>query len=254
MVNYFKSLKKIFLYTPWCEQGLSYDAKVIEGICLNNKIKPCITFRTKRKIQWECDFIPIRKIHTLIQKDDIFFCFERYPHKYLNKIIEKTENLYLMINYEYYSPEENNYHKLFKKIFCKSMIAFVGCKNDGLTNLKYLPWILWNFPITEPTLIGENIKVVFNGGTGGLQDRRNFAAIVDLINNYSDSDVEFILKFTTNIRRWTKKIININLDVFEKDKRINLICSDLNRSQYQNFLIGNDINLAPSKFEGFGLT
>ena len=28
-------MRNIFLYTPWCEQGLSYDAKVIEKICLN---------------------------------------------------------------------------------------------------------------------------------------------------------------------------------------------------------------------------
>ena len=29
-------MKNIYLYTPWCEQGLSYDAKVIEEICSNN--------------------------------------------------------------------------------------------------------------------------------------------------------------------------------------------------------------------------
>ena len=247
-------MKNIYLYTPWCEQGLSYDAKVIEEICSNNNIRPFITYRTKRKIQWACDFIPLRKIHTLINKDDIFFCFERFPNKYLSRILEKTEHSYLMLNYEYYTSDDNDYHMLFNKIFCKSKIAFEGCKEDGLNNLKYLPWILWNFPIAQPSPLGENIKVIFNGGTGGFQDRRNFASIIDLLKNYSDDDVEFILKFTSDIRRWTKKIINKNLDFIKCDKRTQLICSDLNRSQYQSFLIGNDINLAPSKFEGFGLT
>ena len=247
-------MKSIFLYTPWCEQGLSYDAKVIEEICINNNIRPFITYRTKRKIKWDCDFIPLRKIHTLINKDDIFFCFERLPHKYLSRILGKIEHSYLMLNYEYYTPNDNNLHKLFNKIFCKSLIAFEGCKEDGLNNLKYLPWILWNFPIAQPTRLEKNIKVIFNGGTGGFQDRRNFASIVDLLKDYSDDDVEFILKFTSDIRRWTKRILNKNLDFIKCDKRIQLICSDLNRSQYQSLLIGKDINLAPSKFEGFGLT
>ena len=247
-------MKNIYLYTPWCEQGLSYDAKVIEEICSNNNIHPFITYRTKRKIQWACDFIPLRKIHTLITKDDIFFCFERFPNKYLSRILEKTEHSYFMLNYEYYTSDDNNYHMLFNKIFCKSKIAFEGCKEDGLNNLKYLPWILWNFPVAQPSPLGENIKVIFNGGTGGFQDRRNFASIINLLKDYSDDDVEFILKFTSDIRRWTKKIINKNLDFIKCDKRTQLICSDLNRAQYQSFLIGNDINLAPSKFEGFGLT
>ena len=54
-------MKNIYLYTPWCEQGLSYDAKVIEEISLKNKIKPFITYKNKRKIQWDCEFIPIKK-------------------------------------------------------------------------------------------------------------------------------------------------------------------------------------------------
>ena len=124
-------MKNIVLYTPWCEQGLSYDAKVIEEICIENNIRPFITYRTKRKISWNCDFIPLSKVPKLIQKDDIFFCFERFPEKYLNKITEKTSNVYLMLNYEYYSTDDNEYHKLFNKIFCKSKIALEGCEEDG---------------------------------------------------------------------------------------------------------------------------
>ena len=65
-------MRNIFLYTPWCEQGLSYDAKIIEEICLKNNIKPYITYRNKRKIKWDCDFIPIRKIHNII-KSSIYY-------------------------------------------------------------------------------------------------------------------------------------------------------------------------------------
>ena len=118
-------MKNIYLYTPWCEQGLSYDAKVIEEICSNNNIRPFITYRTKRKIQWACDFIPLRKIHTLINKDDIFFCFERFPNKYLSRILEKTEHSYLMLNYEYYTSDDNDYHMLFNKIFFRFIFRFI---------------------------------------------------------------------------------------------------------------------------------
>ena len=31
-------MRNIFLYTPWCEQGLSYDAKVIEKILRNSAV------------------------------------------------------------------------------------------------------------------------------------------------------------------------------------------------------------------------
>ena len=41
--------RKIFLYTPWCEQGLSYDAKAIEKIALENSLEPIITYQKKRK-------------------------------------------------------------------------------------------------------------------------------------------------------------------------------------------------------------
>ena len=41
---------RIFLYTPWCEQGLSYDAKAIEKIAIENNLEPIITFNKKRKI------------------------------------------------------------------------------------------------------------------------------------------------------------------------------------------------------------
>ena len=105
-------MKNIYLYTPWCEQGLSYDAKVIEEISLKNKIKPFITYKNKRKIQWDCEFIPIKKIHKIINSNDIFFCFERFPKKHLKKILNKTNHSYLMINYEYYLVEENNLLKL----------------------------------------------------------------------------------------------------------------------------------------------
>ena len=45
----------IYLYTPWREQGLSYDAKVIENIALECGLMPVITYRTKRKIEWNCE-------------------------------------------------------------------------------------------------------------------------------------------------------------------------------------------------------
>ena len=247
-------MRKVFLYTPWCEQGLSYDAKVIENICLKNKITPFITYRNKRKIKWDCNFIPVRKIHKLINPNDIFFCFERFPKRHLKKILNKTNHSYLMINYEYYLVEENNYHKLFTKIFCKSKIAFQGCKKDGLQNSIYLPWILWNFPISQPIKCNKIVNVLFNGGTGGLNDRRNFESIIYLIKNYSNNDVNFTLKFTSKIRRWTKKILKKNMNLIKSDDRIILICENYDRSQYQQLLNNNDINLAPSKFEGFGLT
>jgi len=247
-------MRNIYLYTPWCEQGLSYDARVIEKICLDNNIKPLITYRNKRKIKWECEFISIRKIHKIINSDDIFFCFERFPKKYIKKILTQTNNSYLMLNYEYYLTEENNYHQLFKKVFCKSKIALYGCKKDGLQNLIYLPWILWDFPILKPKKCNKKINVLFNGGTGGLRDRRNFESVIYLIKNYTDDDVVFTLKFTSKIRRWTKKILKKNMNLIKSDSRIILISENYDRKQYQELLNKNDINLAPSKFEGFGLT
>ena len=70
--------RKIFLYTPWCEQGLSYDAKAIEKIALENSLEPIITYQKKRKIIWDCTFIPTNKLIDHIAEDDIFFCFERF--------------------------------------------------------------------------------------------------------------------------------------------------------------------------------
>ena len=66
----------IYLYTPWREQGLSYDAKVIENIALECELIPIITYRTKRKIEWDCDYIPIKKVAKKIKPEDIFFSFE----------------------------------------------------------------------------------------------------------------------------------------------------------------------------------
>ena len=76
-----------------------------------------------------------------------------------------------------------------------------------------MPWILDDFsicdyvPLSSPNLI----RVIFNGGTGGYKERRNLQSIIQLIRNYPDNDVQFTIKLTKKIQRWTKKIININL-------------------------------------------
>ena len=136
--------KKIYLYTPWCEQGLSYDAKVIEEIAIKNNYNPIITFDKKRKIKWPCKFVKTNKISSIINKEDVFFCFERIPHKYIKNISNFTQNIYLMINYEYYEKNLYEEYKLFKTVFCKSKEAHSNCINDGIKKALYMPWILWN--------------------------------------------------------------------------------------------------------------
>ena len=76
----------IYLYTPWREQGLSYDAKVIEKIAMQSGFKSIITYRTKRKIEWDCDYIPIKQVAKTLSSKDIFFSFEVFPEKYLHDI------------------------------------------------------------------------------------------------------------------------------------------------------------------------
>jgi len=244
----------IYLYTPWCEQGLSYDAKAIEQIAIQNNIQPIISFEKKRKIIWPCKFEKTKNIKNLIKKNDIFFCFERIPLNYIKQISNETENIYLMINYEYYDRDLIPYYKLFKKVFCKSKYAYERCKNDGLDNIIYMPWILWNFPIARVTNLNKKIKIIFNGGTGGYKDRRNLESIINLFKDYKNDDVELTIKLTDNLRRWTKKILNKNYSFIKNDDRITLIQQMMNRNEYIDFLKNFDINLCPSKFEGFGLT
>ena len=94
--------KYIYLYTPWREQGLSYDAKVIEHIALQHGFQSIITYRTKRKIEWNCDYIPIKKVAKEITSKDIFFSFEVLPKNNLHDISLKTQKLFHMVNYEFY--------------------------------------------------------------------------------------------------------------------------------------------------------
>ena len=244
----------IYLYTPWCEQGLSYDAKAIEQIAIQNNIKSIISFEKTRKIIWPCDFEKTKNIKNIIKKDDIFFCFERIPVKYIKQISDITKNIYLMINYEYYERDLITYYQLFKKVFCKSKHAFDQCKNDGLNNLVYMPWILWNFPISNVKNLNEKIQIIFNGGTGGYKDRRNLESIINLFKDYQGNDVELTIKLTDTLRRWTQKILNKNYSFIKNDDRITLIQQMMDRNEYINFLKNFDINLCPSKYEGFGLT
>ena len=245
---------KIFLYTPWCEQGLSYDAKVIEEIAIRNGLDVFITFNKKRKIQWPCKFLDINNIVDSINQGDYFFCFERIPEKQITSILEKTENIYLMINYEYYEKELVELYKKFKVVFCKSTYALNQCKIDGLNNIKYMPWILWDFPISEIKPISDKIKIVFNGGTGGYKDRRNLQSIINLFKDYTNDNVDLTIKLTNSLRRWTKRILYKNRNFVESDNRISLIQDTFDRSYYMKFLKSYDINLCPSKYEGFGLT
>ena len=246
--------KNIFLFTPWCEQGLSYDAKAIESIALKNNLNCIITYHKKRKIIWPCKFEPLKNIHKIISENDFFFCFERIPTNYIKKIAAITNNLHLMVNFEYYEKEHYEYYKLFKNIYCKSMFAFNFLKKDGLSNIVYMPWILWNFPISNVKNIGEKIKVVFNGGTGGYKDRRNLESVINLFKDYQNNDVEITIKLTKDLRRWTKKVLRKNLNFIKSDSRIHLIQETMTRDEYIVFLNSFDINLCPSKYEGFGLT
>ena len=249
-------MRNIYLFTPWREQGLSYDAKVIEQIAKDINIHVIITYYKKRKVVWDCEFTPINNIRNNIQKDDILFCFERFPENHLQSISEKCSNLYLMINYEYFEKSNLKYYKLFRKIFCKSMVAYKGCQSFGLKNIKYKPWILYDFPILSnaQNFVGDKVQVLFNGGTGGFKDRRNFGAVVELIKNYPDEDVHFTIKFIEHIRRWSKAILKRNWKYLKSNPRVTVIQKDMNREEYIQFLQGFDLNLAPSKYEGFGLT
>ena len=248
--------RKIILYTPWREQGLSYDAKAIYDFAIENGIQPFISYEKKRKVTWPCEFIPTRKISKHLNENDIFFCFEEFPLKHMNDIFEKTIKNYIMINYEYYNPELIDYYKLFKCVFVKSKTGSNGCKKDALHNIKYLQWIISDFDISEKKLINDTqkISVLFNGGTGGRFDRRNFEAVVQLINNYKDDDVEFTIKLNSKIKKWSNKILKHNLKILKKDPRVRIIRDTFDRKYYKNFIKSFDINLAPSKFEGYGLT
>ena len=246
--------RRIFLYTPWCEQGLSYDAKAIEKIAIENSLEPIITYNKKRKIKWDCTFVPINKLINNITENDIFFCFERFPLKIIKQIKEKAKAIYLMINYEYYESDYIQYYELFDVIYCKSKNAIEGCAKDGLKNHFYMPWILWNHPIKEVRPVDKKIKVLFNGGTGGYKDRRNLASIINLLKNYTDDDIEMTIKLTKKMRSWTKKIYKKNIKFLKSDLRVSLIQDNMNKNEYIDFLNNFDINLAPSKYEGFGLT
>jgi len=246
--------RKIFLYTPWNEQGLSYDAKAIEKIALENSLEPLITYPKKRKIIWDCTFMPMNKLLDNITKQDIFFCFERFPLKIIKEIKKRAKAIYLMINYEYYESDYKEYYELFDIIYCKSKVAIEGCFKDGLKNHFYMPWILWNHPIKDVKPLNDKIKVLFNGGTGGYKDRRNLQSVINLIKNYEDKDIEITIKLTKSLRSWTKKIYKKNIKFLKSDYRVSVIQDSMNKNEYINFLNNFDINLAPSKYEGFGLT
>ena len=218
----------IYLYTPWREQGLSYDAKVIENIALKCGLIPIITYRTKRKIEWDCDYVPIKKVAEKINSEDIFFSFEVFPNKYLSEISKRTSKLFHMVNYEYYDKKLLSYHQMYKEIFCKSLIGLQGCNMDGLNNIVYMPWILHNFPLYDyiPPSSTNVIKVIFNGGSGGYRERRNLKSIIELIKNYPDEDVLFTIKLTKKIQRWTKNILKLNNKYLLKDKRVKLVKED----------------------------
>ena len=245
---------RLFLYTPWCEQGLSYDAKAIEKIAIENDIEPIVTFNKKRKIQWDCTFVPEKKLLNQINEEDILFCFERFPQSIINDLKNKCKAMYLMINYEYYDSSYINFYKQFDRLYCKSKIAIDGCKRDGLKNYYYMPWILWNHPIKKVNQIGEKVKVLFNGGTGGYKDRRNLESIISLLKNYKDDDIDVTIKVTKKMRSWTKNIYNRNKKFIKNDCRIALLRDNMDKTEYINFLNTFDVNLAPSKYEGFGLT
>jgi len=161
-----------------------------------------------------------------------------------------------MVNYEYYESKKINLYNIFKTIYVKSKIAYKGCLNDGLKNIKYLQWILSDFSISNIRLLQQNekVRVLFNGGTGGYLDRRNLESIVKLIENYTDKDVFFTIKLNSKLRRWTKRIYKQYLKKLTNDPRVEIITDTFDRIEYKKFIRSYDINLAPSKFEGYGLT
>jgi len=248
--------RKIILYTPWMEQGLSYDAKAIYDIAKRNGFDIYISYRTKRKIKWDCNFIPEDQLADFMNENDLLFCFEVFPKKQLENILKSNQNLYLMINFEYYDIELIPFYKLFKTIFIKSKQAYEECKKDDLKNIVYLQWILSDFEINQeiPLKEDQKVKVLFNGGTGGYLDRRNLEAVINLIKNYTDNDVEFVIKMAKKMRRWSNRILKKNMSLLKKDSRVTIIIDNYERSDYKNFIKSFDLNLAPSKFEGFGLT
>ncbi len=238
------------------DQGLSYDAKCIYDLAEKKHIDVYISYRTKRKIEWNCKFIQVKDIAKQISFDDIIFCFEVFPEKELSNISLKTSNIYLMINYEYYEPKKIKLYSLFKTIYVKSRVAYKGCLDDGLKNIKYLQWILSDFSISDERLIqqDERVRVLFNGGTGGYLDRRNLESIVKLIENYKDRDVLFTIKLNSKLRRWTKRVYKQYFKNLTNDSRVEIITDTFGRDEYKSFIKSYDINLAPSKFEGYGLT
>ena len=60
--------------------------KITPKIAIQNNLNIFITFDKKRKIKWECTFEKIKNVPKVINKNDIFFCFERNPHKYIKEI------------------------------------------------------------------------------------------------------------------------------------------------------------------------
>ncbi len=238
------------------DQGLSYDAKCIYDLAKEKGIDVYISYRTKRKIKWDCKFIQVKDIANQISCDDIIFCFEVFPEKELLNISSKTSNIYLMINYEYYESKKIRLYSFFKTIYVKSRVAYKGCLDDGLKNIKYLQWILSDFSISDERLIqkDEKVRILFNGGTGGYLDRRNLESVVKLIENYKESDVFFTIKLNSKLRRWTKRIYKLNFKNLSNDSRVEIITNTFDRTEYKRFIKSYDINLAPSKFEGYGLT
>ena len=238
------------------DQGLSYDAKCIYDLAKERGLDIYISYRTKRKIVWDCKFIPVKNIASEISSNDILFCFEVFPENKIVDISKITSNTYLMINYEYYKPDKFKLYNLFKIIYVKSKTAYTGCINDGLKNIMYLQWILSDFSISDVRPINQNekVKVLFNGGTGGYLDRRNLESVTALIKNYKQDDVIFTVKLNSKMRRWTKRIFKKNCELLSNDDRVEIILDTFNRSQYKKFIKSYDINLAPSKFEGYGLT
>jgi len=249
-------MSKVYLYTPWQEQGLSYDARVMEKLFIMHGFESIITYRTKKKVKWDCEFVPIKEVPNIIEKGDVFFSFEVFPEKVIASILDKTDLVYHMVNYEYYEKDTSEHLQAFKYVFCKSNAAFEGLQSDGLNNLIYQPWILFDFPLSQyrPLSDADRIKAVFNGGTGGYKERRNLEAVINLISDYQSDNVHFTLKFTDDLQRWSHKLLKKHKRMLESDPRVSIMQHSSERDYYIKFLNGFDINIAPSRFEGFGLT
>lgn len=174
----------------------------------------------------------------------------------MEHIFTRTDQLYHMVNYEYYEPDMFPWLARYKSVLCKSLIALHDLERAGLTNLVYRPWILYEFPLSGFRNISDDgpLRVVFNGGTGGYRERRNLEAVVNLIRDYSAKNVHFTLKINQRIQRWSKSILNANARQLDADSRVSIIRETLSPKDYRLWLQNFDVNLAPSKFEGFGLT